>query len=106
MTDNPPHGEQRLCGADVRGAVRRDLAVAPVLRSNPGDGVLPVLTLMDERLELAFGGEPTARVLEDNGEACVQGPNDSQLGHELRAGRVRLVVRRPLKQGRKRSVPV
>ena len=50
--------------ADVRAADHPDLAVRPRLGGRPFDGVVAVVGLVDERLELAIRCESTARVLE------------------------------------------
>lgn len=47
-------GRQPLRRADIRPAEHPHVAIAPRLRSGPLDGVIPVIDLVDERVELAF----------------------------------------------------
>ncbi len=55
-------------GAEVGGACHADVAVTPALGSDRLDRVVTVVTVMSTaRTEDAFGGVPTAHVLDDDG---------------------------------------
>lgn len=96
---------QPLRLAHVGDAVRPHVAVRPRLRGGPPDRVVPVLRLVDVRVEGPFAGPPAAHVLQDHGVA-----GGGHLGGVQRAApreRVeRLVVRRALDQHGMRRVVV
>ena len=62
----PRHRRQPLGRADVGAAQHPDRAVRPGLGGAPGDRVLAVLLLGQERAPLALGVEPAAAVLHDH----------------------------------------
>ena len=62
----PGAGCQPLGGAHVGAAEHADVAVAPVLGGNPLDRVVAVVGLVDERVPLPLGLEPSAAILNDH----------------------------------------
>ena len=76
-------GRGGLHPGEVGGADHADLAVAPGLLGKPFDGVVAVFSFVLEQVEVAFGGEAAAHILNHAGVAAAGPPfavEDDRLG--------------------------
>ena len=99
----PGDGAQPLRRPDVGRANHADPAGGPRLRGGPLHGVVPVVDVVNEAIELPAGGEAPAGVLDNQGEPGLGSLHGVE---HLRCQRPRLVVRRALQDGGKRAGPV
>src|ERR1700679_2220100 len=68
-------GGEHLRGADVAAAEHTDFSVGVGKRGGPLDGVVAVVGLVDEGVELSFGAVTAARVFHDDDEAALGAAN-------------------------------